>query len=136
MPRTATIGPAVYQRVNELVGQGKTRTEAFQAIAQERGGNAGTVSANFYRTARSQADSTRNPGAAKTRRRRAAAVVPAPSTTARRTQTRRPPTRASTTQPPAPQADLAALAAQIGDLVQQLVRQVKERDRLLHDLVG
>jgi HAMP domain-containing protein len=136
MPRTATIGPAVYERVNELVGEGKNRTEAFQAIAQERGMNAGTVSANFYRTAGSQAGSTRSRGAAKTRRRRAAEVVAAPSPTARRTQARRSPTRASTTKPPAPQGDVAALAAQIGDLVQQLVRQVKERDRLIRDLVG
>jgi hypothetical protein len=136
MPRTATIGPAVYQRVNELVGEGKTRTDAFQVIASERGVNAGTVAANFYRTARSQGGSTRSRGAAKTRRRRAAAVVAAPSPTVRRTQARRSPTRASTTQPPAPQADLAALAAQIGDLVQQLVRQVEERDQRLRQLIG
>jgi hypothetical protein len=135
MSRTATIGPAVYQRVNELVGEGKTRTEAFQAIAQERGMNAGTVSANFYRTARIQGGSTRSRRAAKPRRRRAAEVVAAPSPTARRTQARRSPTRAPTIQPPAPQADLAALAAQIGDLVQQLVRQVEERDQRLRELL-
>jgi hypothetical protein len=136
MPRTATIGPAVYERVNELVGEGKTRTEAFQAIAAERGMNAGTISANFYRSARSQGGSTRSRGAAKPRRRPAAAVVAAPSPTAGRTRARRSPTRASTTQPPATQGDLAALAAQVGDLVQQLLRQVEERDRLIRDLVG
>ena len=136
MPRTATIGPAIYQRVNELVGEGKTRTEAFAQVGQERGQPPGTVAANYYRTARSQGSTARSRGAAKTRRRRTAAVVAAPSTTARPTRARRSPTKASTTQPPAPQGDLAALAAQIGDLVQQLVRQVKERDRRLRDLVG
>ena len=29
MPRTATIGPAIYEQVNKLVADGKTRTEAF-----------------------------------------------------------------------------------------------------------
>jgi HAMP domain-containing protein len=136
MPRTAAIGPAVYQRVNELVGEGKNRTEAFQAVAQERGMNAGTVSANYYRTARSQGGTAKSVGAAKTRRRRAGEVVAAPSTTARRTRARRSSTRASTTPPVAPHGDLSALAAQIGDLVQQLVRQVEERDQRLRQLLG
>lgn len=34
MPRTATIGPAVYKRVNELVGEGQNRTDAFQTVAE------------------------------------------------------------------------------------------------------
>ena len=54
MPRKASIGPAVYQRVNELATEGKSRTEAFEQVGQERGMNAGTVAANYYRTARSQ----------------------------------------------------------------------------------
>ena len=136
MARTATIGPAIYQRVNELVGEGKTRTEAFAQVGQERGQPPGTVAANYYRTARSQGGTGRSKGAAKARRRPAAAVVAAPSTTATPTRARRSPTRASTTRPVAPQGDLSALAAQVGDLVQQLVRQVEERDRRLRDLVG
>jgi hypothetical protein len=128
MPRTATIGPAVYQRVNELVKEGKTRTEAFAQVAQERGQQPGTVAANFYRTARSQ-------GGTQPRRRRATQAKPT-TTTARRTRTRRSPTRVSTQRPAVPQADLTALASQIGDLVQELVRQVEKRDRRLRELVG
>jgi HAMP domain-containing protein len=136
MPRPATIGPAIYQRVNELVGEGKTRTEAFAQVGQERGQPPGTVAANYYRTARGEGRTARSRGAAKTGLRRAASVVVAPSTIARPTRARRSPTRASTTRPALPEGDLSALAAQIGDLVQQLVRQVEERDRRLRDLVG
>jgi hypothetical protein len=68
MPRTATIGPAVYRRVTELVAEGKNRTEAFQTVAQERSMNPGTVAANYYRTARSSGGTTRRP---KTRARNA-----------------------------------------------------------------
>ena len=60
MPRTATIGPAVYERVNELVGEGKNRTEAFQVVASERSMNQGT--ANYYRTARSKGTTGRTVG--------------------------------------------------------------------------
>jgi hypothetical protein len=59
MPRTATIGPAVYQRVNELTAEGKNRTEAFDIGASERSMNPGTVSANDYRVAPSQGGAKR-----------------------------------------------------------------------------
>ena len=36
MPRTATIGPAIFEQVNKLVADGKSRTEAFTQIARER----------------------------------------------------------------------------------------------------
>jgi hypothetical protein len=128
MPRTATIGPAVYKRVNELVAEGKNRTEAFATVAQERKMNAGTVAANFYRTARTQGTSKPRRARAKTTRRTA--------TTARKPQTRRAPARTSSGSAATPNGDLGSLAAQIGVLVQQLVRQVEERDRRLRELLG
>jgi hypothetical protein len=128
MPRKATIGPAVYQRVNELTAEGKSRTEAFQEVAQERGMNAGTVAANYYRTARSQSG-------AQPKRPRAKASRRAANST-RRTRARRSPARASTSQPAAANGDLSALANQIGDLLQELVRQVEERDQRLRQLLG
>ena len=124
MPRTATIGPAVYKRVNELVGKGKNRTEAFQAVARERSMNPGTVAANYYRTARTEGGTTRRP---KTRARQAA--------TTKRTRTRVASRGRAANQPKA-NTDLATLASQISDLVQQLVRQVEERDRRLRQLLG
>jgi hypothetical protein len=124
MPRTATIGPAVYKRVTELTAEGKNRTEAFQTVAQERSMNPGTVSANYYRVARGQGGTTRRP---KTRARKA-------SMTPTRTRRQAPRRRAATQ--PKTDTDLSTLANQIGDLVQQLVRQVEERDRRLRDLIG
>jgi hypothetical protein len=122
MPRKATIGPAVYERVNELVADGKSRTEAFAQIAQERSSRPGTIAANYYRTARSQ-------GASSGRRR---------STRARRSTAARPrATPASTRQAARVQdGDIGRLANQISDLVQQLVRQVQERDQRIRELLG
>jgi hypothetical protein len=123
MPRTATIGPAVFKRVTELTAEGKNRTEAFQTVAQERQMNPGTVAANYYRTARSERGTKR------------------PKTTARKvtestktTRTQAPRGRAATQ--PKTDTDLNRLANQISDLVQQLVRQVEERDRRIRELVG
>jgi len=124
MPRTATIGPAVYKRVNELTAEGKNRTEAFQTVAQERSMNPGTVSANYYRVARGQGGTTMRP---KTRARKATTTTPR----SRRRATRR---RAATQ--PKTDTDLNTLANQIGDLVQQLVRQVEERDRRIREVLG
>lgn len=123
MPRTATIGPAVYKRVNELVGEGKNRTEAFQVVASERSMNQGTVAANYYRTARSEGGTSRRP---KTRARKASTITRKPRAQAR--------DRASA--PARTDGDLGALANQISDLVQQLVRQVEERDRRLREVLG
>jgi hypothetical protein len=118
MPRKATIGPAVFERVNQLVSEGKSRTEAFTQIAQERGSRPGTIAANYYRTARTQSSSGRR----------------------RSTRGRRPAARPAVAAPPAPSrsndGDIAGLANQISDLVQQLVRQVQDRDQRLRDLLG
>jgi hypothetical protein len=120
MPRTATIGPAVLKRVTELTAEGKNRTEAFQTVAQERSMNPGTVAANYYRAARSEGG-TKRP---KTRARKAPT---------RRTQAQAPRRRAAQ---PKTDTDLNTLANQISDLIQQLVRQVEERDQRLRELVG
>jgi hypothetical protein len=122
MPRKATIGPAVFERVNQLVGEGKSRTEAFTQIAQERGSRPGTIAANYYRTARTQPS-------------RSSARRPARSRSARRGRA------AATARSSAPVAaaggdgDIGALANQISDLVQQLVRQVQDRDQRLRELL-
>src|SRR5690242_11794732 len=52
MARPSVVGQEVYDRTNALVGEGKTRTEAFAQIAEERGAQPGTVAANYYRVAR------------------------------------------------------------------------------------
>lgn len=125
MPRKATIGPAVFERVNQLVSEGKSRTEAFTQIAQERSSRPGTIAANYYRTARAQSSTSGRRRA--TRARKAPAAKPRAAAPARR--------RVS-----APAAagdgDIGALASQISDLLQQLIRQVQERDQRLRDLLG
>jgi hypothetical protein len=123
MPRIATIGPAVFKRVNELTAEGKNRTEAFETVAQERSMNSGTVSANYYRVARGQGGTTSRP---KTRARKASGTS--------RTRTQAPRRRAAIR--PKADTDLTTLANQIGDLVQELVRQVEERDRRLREALG
>ncbi len=122
MPRKATIGPAVYERVNELVSDGRSRTEAFAQIAQERSSRPGTIAANYYRTARSQ-------GASSGRRR---------TTRARRSSAPRARASTTTTRQAArvQDGDIGQLANQISDLVQQLVRQVQERDQRIRELLG
>ena len=125
MPRKATIGPAVFERVNQLVSAGKSRTEAFTQIAQERSSRPGTIAANYYRTARAQSSSTG--------RRRATRARKAPAAKARAAAPVRRPAAARAT---AGDGDIGALANQINDLLQQLVRQVQERDQRLRDLLG
>jgi hypothetical protein len=123
MPRKATIGPAVYERVNELVGEGKSRTEAFAQIAQERSSRPGTIAANYYRTARSQ-------GASGGGRRRSTGTRRSSASRSRRSS-------ASTRQAArVHDGDIGRLANQISDLVQQLVRQVQERDQRIRELLG
>lgn len=127
MPRKATIGPAVYERVNELVKEGKTRTEAFAQIGQERGAQPGTVAANYYRTARSQGETGRSSTTGRRRRRTTATTrtrTPARTTTRAAASPGR--SRATSNG-----GDLGALAAQIATLTQQLVKQIEERDALL-----
>ncbi len=123
MPRKATIGPAVYERVNELVGEGRSRTEAFAQIAQERSSRPGTIAANYYRTARAQG--TSGTGSRRsTRARRASAAGPRATSAATRKSAR------------VQDGDIGRLANQISDLVQQLVRQVQERDQRIRELLG
>ena len=128
MPRTATIGPAVFKRVNELVAEGKSRTEAFAAVAAERDQRPGTVAANYYRTARSEGTSNgrrrtqRRPAASKRRSTRASAAPPA--------------RRSGATPTSSGDGDVAALAAQIATLTEQLVRRIEERDAKLRQLIG
>jgi hypothetical protein len=121
MPRKATIGPAVFERVNQLVAEGKSRTEAFTQIAQERSSRPGTIAANYYRTARAQGAS--GGGRRRTRTRRASAAKPAAAAATRPTSR-------------AQDGDIGVLANQISDLVQQLVRQVQDRDQRLRELLG
>jgi uncharacterized protein YoaH (UPF0181 family) len=124
MPRKATIGPAVFERVNQLVSEGKSRTEAFTQIAQERSSRPGTIAANYYRTARAQPSA----GGARrrtTRTRRASAAPRRPAAA-----------RSAASSARAAEGDIGALANQISDLVAQLVRQVQERDQRLRDLLG
>jgi hypothetical protein len=125
MPRKATIGPAVFERVNQLVSEGKSRTEAFTQIAQERSSRPGTIAANYYRTARAQSSGTG--------RRRATRARKAPAAKARASAPVRRPAAARAA---AGDGDIGALANQINDLLQQLVRQVQERDQRLRDLLG
>ena len=131
MPRTATIGPAIYQRVNELIGEGKNRTEAFAQVAQERGQQAGTVAANYYRTARSQGETRRT--AKNGRRRRAKAGTRKPA------QTASPQSRAQATiraQSTSDHEDITQIATQIATLTQQLIKQIQDRDARLRALLG
>jgi hypothetical protein len=125
MPRKATIGPAVFERVNQLVSEGKSRTEAFTQIAQERSSRPGTIAANYYRTARAQSSSTG--------RRRATRARKAPAAKAR---TAAPVRGRASARAVAGDGDIGALANQISDLLQQLVRQVQERDQRLRELLG
>jgi hypothetical protein len=124
MPRKATIGPAVFERVNQLVSEGKSRTEAFTQIAQERASRPGTIAANYYRTARTQPSA--GGGRRRTTRTRRASAAP------RRPAAARP----QASSPRAADGDIGALANQISDLVAQLVHQVQERDQRLRDLLG
>jgi hypothetical protein len=124
MPRKATIGPAVFERVNQLVSEGKSRTEAFTQIAHERSSRPGTIAANYYRTARTQPSA--GGGRRRTSRTRRASAAP------RRPAAARP----QASSPRAGDGDIGALANQISDLVAQLVRQVNERDQRLRDLLG
>src|SRR5205823_3872883 len=123
MARAAVVGPEIYSKVTELVKGGMSKADAFKQIAKERDSSEGTVSANFYRVARQQGQGR------SARRRRSAAR---PSVTQRgvaSAQRGRGNGRTST------DGDLASLAKQIGDLTQELVRRVEERDRRIRELL-
>jgi hypothetical protein len=127
MARTATIGPAIYERVGKLVAGGKTRTEAFAEVAKERKSSPGTVAANYYRVARQEGEGrkqTAKRGRAAARRRSATqrGIYAA--------QQGRGNGRAGS------DGDLASLAREIRDLTQELVRRVEERDRAIRRILG
>jgi hypothetical protein len=130
MPRKATIGPAVFERVNQLVSEGKSRTEAFAQIAQERSSRPGTIAANYYRTARAQSPATGRRRATRARK------APAAKRRATATATAAPARRRASARAVSADGDIGALATQISDLLQQLIRQVQERDQRLRDLLG
>src|SRR4051794_20388664 len=125
MPRTATIGPAIYEEVNKLVAEGKTRTEAFAEVAKNRKARDGTVAANYYRVAR-QHGQGREPTPP---RKRAASRRSATERGIYAAQQGRGNGRTSKN------GDLASLAKQISDLTQELVRRVEERDRQIRALL-
>jgi hypothetical protein len=124
MPRTATVGPEIFQRTNELTKDGKMgRTEAFAKIAQERKMQAGTVAANYYRVAR-------NLGQGGKRRKDVAAGAAAEKGIYSAQRGRR------NGQRTASDGDLGALAKQIAGLTTELVRRVEERDKAIRQILG
>jgi transcription initiation factor TFIIIB Brf1 subunit/transcription initiation factor TFIIB len=125
MPRTATIGPQIFERVNALVADGKSRTEAFAQIGEERKSRPGTVAANYYRVARAQGKTTTQRRRTKTATTKKRAV----STQARRAPARR-------TAAASADSDLRQIAEQIASLTAQLVRHVEERDAQIRSLLG
>ena len=127
MPRTATIGPAIYEEVNKLVAEGQSRTEAFAEVAKKRKARNGTVAANYYRVARQQG-AGRKRSAARSRR-----AATSRSATQRGIQTAQ---RGRGNGRTSKDGDLASLAKQISDLTQELVRRVEERDRQIRALLG
>jgi hypothetical protein len=50
--RDGSVGRQTFQQVEALVDEGKTKTEAFKQVAAATGRKVGTVSANYYRVAR------------------------------------------------------------------------------------
>src|SRR4051812_6908212 len=67
VPRDGSVGKETFDQVEALVKQGKSKSDAFKQIASDSGRNVGTVSANYYRVARSS-------GAVKPRKRSAKAA--------------------------------------------------------------
>lgn len=126
MARAAVIGPEIHAQVTQLVAGGMSKSDAFKQVAKERKSSAGTVSANYYRVQRQQGQG-RKRGAARTRRSVAKPSMRVRDTSAVQTGRRNGRTRSD--------GDLASLAKQIGDLTQELVRRVEERDKALRELV-
>lgn len=135
MPRLATIGPEIFERVNALVAEGKSRTEAFAQVGQERNSRPGTVAANYYRVARSQGQTggRRSSASARTRRRTADTTRSSSSSTRRArgsASSRRSGGSANG------DGDLRQIAQQIAELTQRLVQQVEERDQKIRRLLA
>lgn len=125
MPRTAVVGPEIVKRVNALMADGESsRTAAFQKVAQERGMQAGTVAANYYRIMRRE-----NPQALKTRKRRKATARGAKTTSASASQSRSTPvqTRAAS-------GDLDSLAKAVSDSLGVFIAEVKRQQAQTDEL--
>ena len=75
MAERGTIGKATFDRVQELVGAGASKSEAFAKVADESGRTAATVATAFYRVARSLPDG----GGVKQRPRKKTASAAAPA---------------------------------------------------------
>jgi hypothetical protein len=126
MPRTATIGPAIYEEVTKLVAEGNTRTEAFAAVAKKRKARDGTVAANYYRVARQQGEG-RKPAISGGRERGQRSKAERGIYAAQQDRGRR------TSEP---NGDIRQTANEIARLVQELVHQVEERDRRIREHLG
>jgi hypothetical protein len=128
MPREAVIGPQIVEAVNaKLAEGGLNRSQAFAAVAAERGMRPGTVAANYYRVVRKE-----NPGALKQTRRRGRAGA---ARVAKRPAVRR--TRRAAAAAPAAAAgggDVQAIAAQLVRNVEALAAAVTAQDQELKAL--
>jgi hypothetical protein len=128
--RDGSVGRATFERVNELVKEGLTKSQAFAKIAEETGRNSGTVSANYYRVARRS-------GAGKRRRRAAtrtaAEVAVAPGQTQAAKASGRGRSAKSALKPRAATASSPTRSVEAGGSVEeiaaQLVKSVQELGR-------
>jgi hypothetical protein len=73
MSERGAVGRATFDRVQQLVNNGMTRSAAFAAVAEESGRSAATVATSFYRVARQRPDG----GGVKRRPRKRRDVAPA-----------------------------------------------------------
>jgi hypothetical protein len=125
--RDGSIGRDTFEQVEALLKQGKNKTEAFKVVAADTGKNVGTVSANYYRVARTS-------GTVKPRKRQAQAA-PARSTRGRQTAapglSRRVGARSGNGA-----KGVGQIIAQLVATVQALTEAVKEQDAEVRELRG
>src|SRR5579871_4938500 len=120
MPREAVIGPQIVEAVNaKLAEGGLNRSQAFAAVAADRGMRPGTVAANYYRVVRKQ-----NPSALKSTRRTRAAGA---SRTTGRAAAKKPARAAAS-------SDVQAIAAQLVRNVEALAAAVTAQSKELKEL--
>jgi hypothetical protein len=113
-----SVGRETFERVEALVKQGKSKSEAFQQVGADTGRNVGTVSANYYRVARAA-------GALKSRKRKARASA---------VSTRRAPTGRGVR--PARSGSVDAITADLVRNVQALAKAVQDQEREVTQLRG
>jgi hypothetical protein len=121
MARKAVIGPEIVKAVGAKTKTGMNRTQAFAAVAQERGSNPGTVAANFYRMQRKQ-----DPKAIKSPRPRKRSPRPAPRTQGR---TRTPQPRSERVAPSKGTVDINRLTSELISAVNALAGAVASQQR-------